>query len=171
MKKSSSPSEQEPTPTPIKKGIVYISRLPYGFDDKAAFAFFPQFGEVKGVCFPRNKKTGRSKGYMFVLFEDRDVAKIAAKTMDGYVMIGKQLKATVIEAKTGSKEMQKFKATHSKFKFVPWKLLFRNRFNKAQDEEAMKRKMKKLLEGDEKKRKKLKALGIDFNFGGYQALL
>ena len=169
MKKTNNTTQ--PEPTPIKKGIVYLSRLPYGFDDKAAFAFFPQFGEVKGVCFPRNKKSGRSKGYMFILFEDKEVAKIAAKTMDGYVMIGKQVKATVIEPKTGSAQMQKFKAASSKFKFVPWKLLFRNRFDKAQDEEAMKRKMKKLLESDEKKRNKLKALGIDYVFGGYQALL
>ena len=155
----------------IKKGIVYLSRLPYGFDDKAAFAFFPQFGDVKGVCFPRNKKTGRSKGFMFVLFADEEVAKIAAKTMNNYVMVGKQLKACLVDVKQGSPVLQKFKASHSKFKFVPWKLLFRKSFDSAKDEESMKRKMRQLLESDEKKRQKLKALGINFNFAGYKHLL
>ena len=160
-------TEQKPT----KKGIVYLSRLPYGFDDKAAFSFFPQFGEIKGICFPRSKKTGRSKGYMFILFEDEEVAKVAVKTLDKYAMMGKQLKAQLVESKPGSAMLQKFKTFYTKFKFVPWKLLFRKRFNTAQSEEAMRKKMQKLLDQDEKKRKKLKDLGITFEFPGYAGLL
>ena len=34
----------------------------------------------------RSKKTGRSRGYAFIEFEKRDVAEVAAKTMDKYMM-------------------------------------------------------------------------------------
>lgn len=58
-------------PSNNERGILYISKLPYGFDDKAAFEFFSQFDTIKGVNFPRSRKTGRSKGYMFVSFENK----------------------------------------------------------------------------------------------------
>ena len=165
------PKEKVTQPVPIQQGIIYLSRLPYGFDDKAAFDFFPQFGEIKGVSFPRSKKTGRSKGYMFVLFSDIEVAKVAVKTMNGYMIIGKQIQASIVENKIGSSLHKKFKATHTKFKFIPWKLLFKQRFNTAQTEEAMLKKMKKLLESDAKKRDNLKELKIKHDFPGYQCLI
>lgn len=44
---------------------------------------------MKGICYPRNKKTGRTKGYMFILFEDRGVADECAKAIDGYMFFKK----------------------------------------------------------------------------------
>ena len=41
-----------------ENAVLYISRLPYGFDDKAAKGFFEQFDNIKGVCMPRSRKTG-----------------------------------------------------------------------------------------------------------------
>ena len=58
-----------------ENAVLYISRLPYGFDDKAAKGFFEQFDNIKGVCMPRSRKTGWTKGYMFVLFENKKIAK------------------------------------------------------------------------------------------------
>lgn len=37
-------------------------------------------------------KTGGSKGYAFIEFEDRDVASIVAETMNNYLMFDKLLK-------------------------------------------------------------------------------
>jgi nucleolar protein 15 len=37
----------------------------------------------------RSKKTSRSKGYGFVEFADREIAKIAAQAMNGYFLFGK----------------------------------------------------------------------------------
>ena len=168
--KTNSTKQPEKTKA-IQPGVIYISRLPYGFDDKAAFEFFPQFGEIKGVCFPRSKKTARSKGYMFVMFADQEVAKVAVKTMDGYVMVGKQLQAHLIQTKPGTAMAKKFKTEFSKFKFVPWKLLFRQRFNQAKGEDAVEKKIRRLLDGDQKKLQKLRDLDIDFNFPSYRNLL
>ncbi|KAM7314185.1 MKI67 FHA domain-interacting nucleolar phosphoprotein-like [Ixodes scapularis] len=41
-------------------------------------------------------KTGRSRGYAFVEFLSEDVAKIAAETMDGYLLFNKILKCSVL---------------------------------------------------------------------------
>ncbi|KAF1742248.1 hypothetical protein MXB_2699 [Myxobolus squamalis] len=49
-------------------------------------AFFSQFGTVINVHLKRSKRTSESKGYAFIMFSDISVARIAASTMDGYLM-------------------------------------------------------------------------------------
>jgi len=46
---------------------------------------------VLRVRVARSKKTGNFKGYSFVLFDDVDVAQIAAEAMDGYLMFEKRM--------------------------------------------------------------------------------
>ena len=38
--------------------VLFLSKLPRDFDDRAACEFFKQFDEIEGVIYPRNKKTG-----------------------------------------------------------------------------------------------------------------
>jgi len=115
-----------------QSAVVYLSRIPYGFDEKAAFEFFKQFGDINGICFPRSKKTGRSKGYMFILFNHRGVALECAKAIDGYIMFRKQVKCAVLPENHEIIE-SKFVKQPRKFKFIPWKTIFALRFNKNQD--------------------------------------
>ena len=42
-------------------------------------------------------KTNRTQGYGFVKFANSGVAKIAAQTMNGYLMFGKSMVAEVLE--------------------------------------------------------------------------
>lgn len=77
------------TPIESNKSILYISRLPRDFDDNAAYEFFKQFDEIEGICFPRNKKTGWSKGYMFIKLRSPEVALECQKEFDGYLMFNK----------------------------------------------------------------------------------
>lgn len=44
----------------------------------------------------RSKKTGRSRGFAFIEFKEPEVAKIAAETMDNYLMLKRLLKGTFI---------------------------------------------------------------------------
>ena len=162
-----------PQTAPAEKShnaILYVSRLPYGFDDAAGRKFFGQFGEIKGVCFPRSKKTGRSKGYMFILFEDKEVAEVAAQTMNDYMMFGKLLKAKVLP-ENSKIVYSKFLKESRKFKFVPWQKLFAQKFNTKKSDEEMVVKMKRLLEHDAEKVRRLKEAGIHFDFPTYQSLL
>ena len=108
---------------------------------------------------------------MFVLFEDEQVAKIAVKTMHGYMLLEKQLRACIVKPRPGSEFSKKFKSSYCKFKFVPWKILFKKRFNKAQSDEAMRKKMIKLVQGDRRKVKTLADLGIEYQFPSYVSLI
>jgi nucleolar protein 15 len=86
-----------------QRGTIYIAHLPFGFFEDQIWAFFSQFGSVTKVRVVRNPKTGKSRHYGFVEFELEQVAKIAAESMDKYLMFGKCLVAKVVPAeKLGS---------------------------------------------------------------------
>lgn len=76
--------------------VVYVGHVPHGFYEDEMLGFFGQFGTVKKVRLSRSKKTSGSKGYAFVEFARSDVAQVAAKAMDSYLMGGKQLVCHVV---------------------------------------------------------------------------
>ncbi|KAL4229099.1 hypothetical protein ACF0H5_012138 [Mactra antiquata] len=73
-------------------GVVYLSRLPWGFEEEPMEKYFKQFGGIKQMRVSRSKKTGRSRGYAFVQFYHDQVAKIVAESMNNYIMFGKLIK-------------------------------------------------------------------------------
>lgn len=73
------------------RGIVYLGHIPHGFYEDEMKAFFSQFGKVTRVKLCRSEKSGRSKGYGYVEFFHPDVAKIAAESMNNYLMCKKRL--------------------------------------------------------------------------------
>ena len=74
-----------------QKGIVYIGHLPKGFEEEELKKFFVQFGKINKLRVSRSKKTGRSRGYAFLEFQDKEVSEIAVSTMDNYMMFGKSI--------------------------------------------------------------------------------
>lgn len=91
--KSSNKQEQR-----NEKGIIYVKHLPHGFFENQLRTFFSQFGDVTRVHVARSKKTLRSRGYAYVEFRYREVAQIAAETMNNYLMFGKILKTDILPA-------------------------------------------------------------------------
>lgn len=73
-----------------------MGHLPHGFYEGQLMAFFKQFGVVTNVVVRRSELTGRSKGYGFVEFKHPGVAKVAAETMNNYLMFKRILKGTII---------------------------------------------------------------------------
>ena len=67
-----------------KAGVVYLGRIPGGFEEKEMKIFFGQFGEITRMRLSRSKKTGNSKGFAFIEFPCQEVAKIVAETMNNY---------------------------------------------------------------------------------------
>jgi nucleolar protein 15 len=84
------------------RGLVYISHVPHGFYEKQMREFFSQFGTVTNLRLGRSKKTGRSRGFAFVEFKYLEVAKIAADTMNNYLMFDKIVKCEVVPAERRS---------------------------------------------------------------------
>ncbi|XP_032667047.1 MKI67 FHA domain-interacting nucleolar phosphoprotein [Odontomachus brunneus] len=100
--KPTSISKTSPKSVPHKekrskdKGIVYVGHIPHGFYEEQMEDYFKQFGKITQVRVARSKRTGKSRGYGYVEFMFKDVAKIAAETMNNYLMCGRLLKATYI---------------------------------------------------------------------------
>ena len=115
----------------------------------------------------RSKTTARSKGYAFLEFEDREVADIAVKTMDGYLIFGRKIECHIVDAP----HRDTFKHGNREWKYVPTKLMFRNKMNSdiKKTPEEMAARVKGLLGKEKEKRIRLKELNIDYEFPGYQA--
>jgi len=77
--------------------VVYVGRLPVGFEENELRKFFEQFGNVTAVVLGRSAKTGGSRHYGFVEFERADVAQIAAAAMNNYYLDHRRLDVSMAD--------------------------------------------------------------------------
>lgn len=150
--------------------VIYLGHLPDGFEEREMTVFLNQFGPVRRCRVSRSTKTGRSRGYAFVQFADPEVTKIVAETMSGYFLLEKRLVCHVLPMDKVHELM------FAKSRRVPTKA---DKQRKAREEqngalnraarsvEVLKGITAKLVKREEKKRKKLADLGIDYDFPGY----
>ncbi|XP_070609774.1 MKI67 FHA domain-interacting nucleolar phosphoprotein [Erythrolamprus reginae] len=149
----------------VKPGVVYVGHLPRGLYESQLQQYFSQFGTVTRVRLSRSKKTGGSKGYAFVEFEYDEIAKIAADTMNNYLVREKLLKCEFMPEEKVHKNL--FKGSERKFRKPSYPAVKRyNRTRTAQEEEKM---VEKLLKNENKLRKRLAGKGIDYDFPGFAA--
>lgn len=153
-----------------ERGIVYIGHLPKGFEEQELKKYFSQFGDVSKLRVSRSKKSGRSKGYAFIEFKEKEVAQTAAGVMNGYLMFGKKIECHIVD----QPHKDTFKHGNREWNFVPNQLIFRNKKNKeVQDRtpEQMAERVKGLLQKEKEKRIRLKELEIEYEFPGYQGVV
>jgi len=77
--------------------VVYVGKLPAGFEEYELRKFFEQFGDVTAVVLGRSPKTGGSRHYGFVEFERADVAQIAAAAMNNYYLDHRRLDVSMAD--------------------------------------------------------------------------
>ena len=109
--------------------MIYIGHLPYGLGESGLRDYFSQYGPVTRVKVMRSKKTARSKGYGFVEFDDREVAAIAAESMNGYLLYGTFLEVRLLSPEEVHDNL--FVRANKKFKFIPWGLIYKKKMNKV----------------------------------------
>ena len=97
---------------------MFSSRIPHGFHEHEMRAYFSQFGDLNHVRLSRSKKTGRSKHYAFLEFASAEVAKIAAETMNNYLLFGHILKCSVVPKEQVHPNL--WIGADRRFKTVPW---------------------------------------------------
>ncbi|XP_033163535.1 MKI67 FHA domain-interacting nucleolar phosphoprotein [Drosophila mauritiana] len=154
-----------------ERGVVIVKHLPHGFFEQQLRQYFRQFGRVLRVRLARSLRTGNSKGYAFVEFEYPEVAKVAADTMDNYLMFQKVVKATYIPP-----EKQTFNFFRTSLKKVvnkAGKEIYVSDLTKATqrsvkkqnnwDESACQKRTVSNLNKIKKLQEKYKDLGIDFS--------
>eukprot|EP00951_Prasinocladus_malaysianus_P014010 scaffold106480_cov46-Prasinocladus_malaysianus.AAC.2 len=149
--------------------ILACRRIPHGFYEKQMKGFFMQFGDVKRWRVSRSKRNAKSKGYAFVQFANKEVAKIAAEAMDGYLMFKQALKCHVMKEADVHPEI--FTERNKTMRKVPWRRVEAHRHNQERTSEQAERRLERALKRDTARQQKLKAAGIDFEYQGLKEQL
>ncbi|KAI4902575.1 hypothetical protein NFI96_033935 [Prochilodus magdalenae] len=148
----------------LTPGVVYVGHLPQALAEPQLKSYFSQFGKVLRLRLSRSKKTGRSKGYAFVEFGCDEVAKIVAEAMNNYLMGERLIKCEVIPPEKVHEKL----FVGSQKKFLKPSQPAVSRYNKAHDEQQIKKLTGKLLSKEWLTCKRIrKANGIDYDFPGF----
>ncbi|KAL8824091.1 MAG: hypothetical protein Q9170_008253, partial [Blastenia crenularia] len=103
----------------VKRPLTtYLSRIPHGFYEPQMRAYFTQFGPLHRLRLSRNRTTGASKHYAFLEFASKNVASIAAETMNNYLLFGHILKCKLVPKEQVHENL--WKGANKRFKKVPW---------------------------------------------------
>lgn len=178
--KSSKKSADDKSIKTDESKVLYLGHIPHGFYEDQMIGFFSQFGELKHLRLSRNRKTGQSKHFAFIEFEDAEVTSVVAKTMNGYRLFDHTLQCQVLKAsQIHPKLFQRNNAVSttsssnssssiaSKFHVVPWKQIARDEHNQDKSHAQQQKRLTKLVKKENAKRQRLTQLGIDFDFDGY----
>nr|CAD7578753.1 unnamed protein product [Timema californicum] len=150
------------------RGVVYISRLPYGFFEVELRKYFVQFGRVTNIYLRRSKKTGKSCGYAFVEFLSAEVAKVAASTMNNYLCCNRLLKTQYMPPeKFDHANFWKNKTTVTNYPRLRNRRIDRRRKNRVKSANKVKTLVSKQKSHIKGLLKKLKEKGIDYNLEGF----
>ena len=150
-------------------GVVYVGHLPWGFIDSTLKKYFSQFGTITRIISPKSSKTGRSVGYAFIEFEDEETARIAAKTMNNYILFEKILKCSFVEDK--KKYDRIFLKWKKKFEFKERYKIHCENLSKKKSNEQIKEMVQGLLDREEQRREKMKELGIKYEYKGFKEIV
>ena len=71
---------------------IYIGNLNYEVDPEDLSEVFAEYGTVKRVHLPADRKTGRLRGFAFVEMESEEIEDKAIETLDGAEWMGRELK-------------------------------------------------------------------------------
>lgn len=147
-------------PSRGERGVIYIGRIPHGFYEHEMRQYLSQFGPVSRVRLSRNKKTGASKHFAFVEFEDESTAEIVTKTMDNYLLFGHILKVKMVPKSQIHEDL--FKGANRRFKKVPWNKMAGQKLAKPRSQSAWETKVERERAKRAQRADKLKAIGYEF---------
>ncbi|KAG4300892.1 hypothetical protein PCK1_002969 [Pneumocystis canis] len=71
---------------------IYIGGLPYDLTEGDIICIFSQYGEPLDINLIRDKKTGKSKGFCFLKYEDQRSTILAVDNLSGAKVLGRTLK-------------------------------------------------------------------------------
>ncbi|KAJ9141857.1 Ribosomal biogenesis protein gar2 [Pleurostoma richardsiae] len=141
-------------------GVVYVGGLPHGFFEHQLQEYFSQFGPVSRLRLSRNKRTGASRHYAFLEFEELSTAEVVQRTMDGYLLFGNILRCRLVPKSQVHENL--WKGAGRRFKKVPWSKMAGRELEKPKTESDWARKVTKEEKRRASRAAKLKELGYEF---------
>nr|XP_054770975.1 RNA-binding motif protein, X-linked 2-like [Lytechinus pictus] len=71
---------------------IFIGGLPFELTEGDVLCVFSQYGEIVNINLVRDKKTGKSKGYCFIAYEDQRSTILAVDNFNGIKLKGRTLR-------------------------------------------------------------------------------
>jgi RNA-binding motif protein, X-linked 2 len=71
---------------------VYVGGLPPDLSEGDVVVVFSQFGEIVDVNMPRDKDTGKTRGFAFIGYEDQRSTALAVDNFNGAKLLGRTLR-------------------------------------------------------------------------------
>ncbi|KAF9006728.1 hypothetical protein BDQ17DRAFT_1277316 [Cyathus striatus] len=71
---------------------VFIGGLPFDLTEGDVITIFSQYGEVMDVNMPRDKETGKPRGFAFLMYEDQRSTVLAVDNLNGAKVLEKTLR-------------------------------------------------------------------------------
>ncbi|XP_026051457.1 RNA-binding motif protein, X-linked 2 [Carassius auratus] len=71
---------------------VFIGGLPYDLTEGDVICVFSQYGEIANINLVRDKKTGKSKGFCFLCYEDQRSTILAVDNFNGIKIKGRTIR-------------------------------------------------------------------------------
>ncbi|UOH83596.1 hypothetical protein LQV05_006329 [Cryptococcus neoformans] len=75
-----------------ESAYIYVGGLPFELTEGDLITIFSQWGEIMDVNLVRDKETGKSRGFGFLMYEDQRSTVLAVDNMNGTQIIGRTLK-------------------------------------------------------------------------------
>lgn len=71
---------------------IYAGGLPFELSEGDVICVFSQYGEIVNINLIRDKKTGKSKGFAFVCYQDQRSTILAVDNLNGTKIKGRQIR-------------------------------------------------------------------------------
>ncbi|CAI0464487.1 unnamed protein product [Linum tenue] len=153
------PEGKQPEGSTAKATVLYIGRIPHGFYESEMEAYFSQFGKIKRLRVVRNRKTGKSKHYGFLQFEDPEVAAIVADCMHNYLLFEHLLQVHLIPQEQVHPKLWR---GYFKYRPVDRVMIQRKRQNKERTLDEHKKLVQKITKQSKKRQRTIEAAGLDY---------
>uniref|UniRef100_A0A914KZE2 RRM domain-containing protein n=1 Tax=Meloidogyne incognita TaxID=6306 RepID=A0A914KZE2_MELIC len=76
---------------------IYVGNLPYDLNEGDILAVFSQYGEIVNVNLVRDWKSGKSKGFCFVCYQDQRSTVLAVDNFNGIKLLGRVIQVDHME--------------------------------------------------------------------------
>ncbi|KAI9633919.1 uncharacterized protein MKK02DRAFT_13619, partial [Dioszegia hungarica] len=71
---------------------VHVGGLSFEMTEGDVLAVMSQWGEIMDINMPRDKETGKPRGFAFIMYEDQRSTVLAVDNMNGALVLGRMLK-------------------------------------------------------------------------------
>ncbi|KAK3583695.1 hypothetical protein CHS0354_021445 [Potamilus streckersoni] len=76
---------------------VFVGGLPYDLTEGDVVCVFSQYGEIVNINLVRDQKSGKSKGFCFVCFEDQRSTVLSVDNLNGIKLLGRTIRVDHVE--------------------------------------------------------------------------